>query len=716
MGASAGVGAGLFTLGLGAPFWSGHEEGSLRGLEIFRQGYPRGLFFRQAEVEARRGKLSYEEWEKRYLPLNGIVGKVLDEANEYAGKYDNLTFFLRYKENNPSKAVLLHYHGAGRRATDTITDFFAGHWLYYAGTNLTQQISASSSETILHVTDTSVFSLDRVQGVSDDIAISRVGDDGKPDWESAEQVKLEEIDAENNTITVERGAYGTEPRYFPENSYLAAHVLTAPYPSYDGTPERNVSLWSYNFSTGGPRDARGRNGGDALVDYLAGKLGSGGPLASLDGIVFDVFSFGVRNGHPIVDVDADTDGVADGGMTDGIDVVGLGTIEFVEALRERLPDKIIMADGQKPDKLQRGFGYLNGIESEGFPDIDDVELDHLSRGMNIFNFWKENSSAPSTNYMSFKYVDRESGEPRNTFEEPTLSEDQSYPKLRLALASAQFTDALFTYPQDWAPPETLWEREDIMVQVFDELWQGVEQNPNWLGMPLDAAVYLAAESPDLLSGRGESWPQDFIESMGSEEVVFTRDASPGIIVEPASSDTDAPVLEKEMSFTLPEIHVPGEELFVSLRLRVDPLEGYPASIGRRVNVTATPDGETDRATEEFTWASENPFTATFYFQDVGPGPVELSFKVEGDRPVFFEKLSAHSARGAMYREFENGAVFANPSTHPYTFDLIRLFPGASFRRLESSENQDTQANDGQPLGEELTLGPRDGLFAVRSGE
>ncbi len=226
------------------------------------------------EVEARRGALSYEEWEKKFLPLNGIVGKVLDESSEHEGKYDNLPFFLRYKENNPSKLALLHYHGAGRRATDTTAGFFAGHWLHYAGTNLVREVDADPDVTVLHVADTSVFTLDRAQGVGDDVALAPIGDDGKPDWGSVEQVRLEEIDAENETITVERGAYGTEPSSFPAGSYLAAHVLIAPYPSEDN-PIRNVTLWSYNFSTVGPRDAEGRNGAGALVDHLVEQLGPG---------------------------------------------------------------------------------------------------------------------------------------------------------------------------------------------------------------------------------------------------------------------------------------------------------------------------------------------------------------------------------------------------------------------------------------------------------
>jgi hypothetical protein len=204
--------------------------------------------------------------------------------------------------------------------------------------------------------------------------------------------------------------------------------------------------------------------------------------------------------------------------------------------------------------------------------------------------------------------------------------------------------------------------------------------------------------------------------MSGEEVEFAQDVTAGMVVKSTGSDTDTPILERTMTFTLPEINVSGEDLFVSLRMRVDPLGSYPGSIGRRVYVTATPDGDEDQALEEFAWANEKLFTATFYFEDVGPGLVDLNFEVEGDQPVFFEKLSAHSATDAMYREFENGGVFANLSTRPYTFDVECLFPGASFRRLEGSEYQDPQTNDGQPLGRKLILGPKDGLFVVRDGE
>jgi hypothetical protein len=620
--------------------------------------------------------------------------------HDHTGK-NNLEFFLRYKKENPNKLVLLHYSGTGRRVADgAITDFFAGHWLYYKGTRLTQKVGPSLSRVKLHVEDTSVFDLKRSGGVEDDIAIAPVGVDGKPDWTRAEQVRLKDINVSKKTITVERGAYGTEPLSFPAGSYLAAHV-TSP-------PRQGDILWNYNFSTTCPRDAQGRSCGEVLADYLVERLGPGGVLESFDGIELDVLGSVVRVARPLKEVDVNTDGVADSGFIGGVNVVNLGVLEFTRALCERLPDKIITADGHKPEQSQRSFGDLNGIETEGYPSRLDVELDHLSKGENIFRFWQENSTVPSWYYMNFKYEDpAPNRRSRNTFVEPNLSKDHSYKKLRLALASAQFTDAAFTYSQDWMPPETLWREKNAKVQVFDELWRGVDQKPNWLGMPLGPTVHLAAKAPDRLTGQGKDWPQEFIEGFQGEGLAFARNEAPAMVVKATSP-------KRTMVFTLLGVEVPNEDLFVSLRLKVEPLKGYPERIGRRVYVRAKPSRAEGPVREEFTWADGEAFTATFFFKNVGPGLVDLSFEVEGGRPLTFLELTAHSATDGRYREFDNGVVFANPSTRSYTFDLRKLFPSASFWRIQGSENQDPVTNNRQPLGDKLTLGSKDGLFVARS--
>jgi hypothetical protein len=696
---------------------NGTAEASPLDLEIFQQGYPRAFFFRQTEDDAQVSEVSFAEWEKRYLPLGGIMGKVLNEEHDLSKK-NNLDWFLQYKANNPGKVVLLHYNGKGRRPTDEATrKFFAGHWLHYRGTNLTRALSGDSSATTLHVEDPSVFRLSRYDGaLRDDIAIVPMTG-GKPDWSNAEQVRLRSIDHRAKTIFVVRGAYGTRPRSFPTGSYLAAHVATGPFGSPEDPPE-HVALWSYNLSTVGPRDAQGRNGIEALTDYLVETFGPGGTLSSFDGITLDVMGFSA-SGWPKREIDTDGDGRADGSVIDGTDVFTLGSLELSEALRRRLPDKLILSDGQSPKGSQRSSRHLNGVESEGYSEVHDLGLNGISKGENVFNFWKTNSASPSFNYVNFKYKDKATGLPRNEFE-PSASEDQSYRKLRLALASAVFSDSVFTFkgpftsdPGKWGPPPTLWKQGGVQVRVFDELWQGVDQIPNWLGMPLGPAVYLASASPDLLAGRGTRWPQTFIERFRGNGVLFSREegtAGPGMLIRDSSPDASQLVLDRRLVFTLPGVEVSGKDLFVSLRLRTDPLEGYPAWVGRRVNVNAAG----IRRLGSFTWANDKSFAAKFNFRDVGPGRVDLEFGVEGQGPVHFERLVARSAANAAYREFENGAVFYNDSNRSYTFELQRLFPGASFRRLRGTDNQDPTTNNGRPLGATLTLGPRNALFVVRT--
>ena len=695
-------------LGSGGLFLRGREAqaATLSGLEVFSRGYPRSfLFVSQIEGDVISGSTSYEEWRNRHLPFNGILSKVLSEERAFSGT-DNLPVLRRYKAENPGKLLLLYYNGRGRGATDDAKPF-AGHWLYYGGTRLTR--AASASATVLSVTSTAVFSMGRYGGsLPDDVVISSVGPNGAPDWKRVEHARLKGINPRTKTITVQRGAYGTQPLFAPTGAYVTAHVMSGSYPA--GSVE--APFWSYNHSTVSPRNAGGRTGVEALADYLAGKLGTGGELSAFDGVIFDALDF-IPGGRPEGAIDANGDGRGDGALFGGVNTYGLGTVRLTSLLRGRLPGKLILADCTFPETLQRSFGQLNGVESEGYPDLFDVDLNNTSKASNVFGFWKGNSASPSFNYVNFKYRQSTPPRDRNTFREPNLSEDGSYRKLRLVLASAQLSDAAFTYTSEWAPPQTLYRQGNTQVRVFDELWRGTDQEPNWLGQPKGPAVFLTAEAPDLLGGQGTSWSPAFVGRFRGTGVAFARYAGPppSMGVRATSTNTSVPVLRRTMAFSLPGVNVSGRDLSVSLRLSASPLKGYPASVARRVNVTAS------RGTQRrgsFTWAGGKPFTATFYFRDIGPGPTDLGFSVEGDAPVRFLSMTARSAADAAYREFDNGVVFANNSTRPYTFDLLRLLPGASLRRIPGSANQDPATNNGRPLGATLTLGPKDALFVARN--
>ena len=51
----------------------------LAGLRVMQEQYPRAFFFRSSEGMARSVSVSYEEWEKTFERLTGIMGKALDE-------------------------------------------------------------------------------------------------------------------------------------------------------------------------------------------------------------------------------------------------------------------------------------------------------------------------------------------------------------------------------------------------------------------------------------------------------------------------------------------------------------------------------------------------------------------------------------------------------------------------------------------------------------
>lgn len=69
----------------------------------------------------------------------GIVGKSLGE--EKSGDNDRvLEFFNRYKSMHPEHLLLLHFNGQARDPIFQTQPFFAGHWIYYNGAAILEDI------------------------------------------------------------------------------------------------------------------------------------------------------------------------------------------------------------------------------------------------------------------------------------------------------------------------------------------------------------------------------------------------------------------------------------------------------------------------------------------------------------------------------------------------------------------------------------------------
>ena len=528
--------------------------------------YPRAFFFRQSEWahhRIERAQLSYDEWDRTFSRLGGIMGKTLDE--EIPGRSANAAHFSRFKKAHPEQLVLLHYNGNARDPRDRTPGFWAGHWIYFTGCRVTRDVPTADGECEIGVENPDLFQVDmgRYRDKNEDVGICMLDGSGRPDWHRSEQLQLVSIDRKRKVLRVRRGCFGTEPRTFPAGrAYVAAHVTEGPW------GHRNNLMWYYNYSTHCPRDKDGRSCVDVLVDDVARRFANGGELAAYDGLEFDVMHHEHGGGPPRGErraLDMDADGMADNGWIDGVNTYGAGVVEFCRRLRAKMGDApLIMADGMSA-KNQRAFGYLNGIESEGWPTLGDWEIRDWSGGMNRHRYWAASGRAPVFNYINHKYT--MAGEKPGQRVRP----DVPFSMHRLVLAVAQCVDAAVTY--SYLPPSQPGER----IGLWDELCQGREGRVGWLGFPRGETINLAKRSPDLLAGKGRRMGAGFTKRCSGEGIAFAAD---GDTLNVTQGDSGAP----RMRFRVAGIPAAGRHLVVSATMRAAPLRGCPPGVPRLVRV------------------------------------------------------------------------------------------------------------------------------------
>ncbi len=655
-------------------------------LRVLGENHPRAFYFRAAETWANNSRISYEDWDRTFSRLMGIEGKVYDEEFAATGPTGRrLEFFTRFKKQHPEQQVILHFNGSARDPRFDASKFFAGHWLYFNGAKITGNVPAEPGETEIRVSDASLFRINIgfFNISNEDIGLCELDANGKPNWLVSEQVQLVSVNTQANTIRVKRGAYGTSPRAFAaDRAYAAAHVTQGPWDA------RWNLIWYYNFTATCPRDANGKSCTDIFVDDLAQKFAPTGELAAFDGIQFDVLDHSIhslsgrqRAGQRAPDADAD--GKADDAIFGGVNTYSNGVVEFCRSLRERMsPKQFVMSDGWASFNV-RAFGILNGIESEGWPSLNDYQVRDWSGGLNRQAFWVANSRAPGYSYIIHKFHLPGGGV---NVSEPDATK---YPWgiHRLVFAGALFADSAITYII--TPPNESGE----LFAIWDELWMGTEKKLGWLGKPLGAAVHLAEREKNLLDG------VDVLTRLQGDGIEFTRDGSAIKIA--AKNPGDA-------RFRLVGMPTSAPDLLFTFTLRADPLPGYAPEIARLIQFGASPrPNELPNA-----WVNQKAFTYRHYASDWQAS--ELTFLTEGNAPIWISGIGVFAFQDAMYREFENGLVLANPSTRPFTFDLRALFPNKAWRRIQATLKQDLATNNGARVDTPLTLAPKDAIFLARA--
>jgi len=682
----------------------------LKKLTILDENYPRAFVFRVPESTY----WPYTEWEQDNGKLMGILGKCLQEEL-IERTVHSLEFFNRFKENHPDQVVLLHFDGLARDPyfQSAQGEFFAGHWLYHNGARILSDVSDESGITSIHVSDASLFMVDIGawnKHKNDDIGLCELDNNGKPNWAKSEHVGLVSVDMKTNTIQVERGCYGTEPRAFSAgSSYAAAHCTAGPW-------GENL-LWFYNYSTECPKDASGNNCIDILLDDLTQRFSPEGKLYNFDGIEFDILLFDplhLLTGYPANrqrSPDVNADGKADDGVIDGIQTYGIGTNEFLKRLRQRLGnDRLIMADGGYPLSDQRSFGILNGIESEGWPNGRDYNIEDWSGGMNRHLFWYENSIAPKMNYINHRY--------RLGFDHSKVNAHQ----VRLVIAASVLINSAYAMAD--LPSRVLGYASETPVSVddyfvskgeysvWDEMVMGEANKIGWLGKPMGPPVSMAEREVAILTASNGSQFRYLMDNLKGP-VQFEIDGE-ALRVTPANSDVE------KITFTLQNVSSYSSDLTVMVTVMGEDMEDYPENIARLMHVSLPQ--STEGMKRFMSWVNDKDFQSRFYFSHtpflVGspdiPVEVDLEFEFESTEPVWISEVRVYNHPDAMVREFEHGVVLANPSPRPYTFNLAELFPGKKFRRIKGSPKQDPETNDGSLVTENtIRLKGKDALFLIK---
>jgi len=507
-------------------------------------------------------------------------------------------------------------------------------------------------------------------------------------WRISEQVELVSADTIDHFITVRRGCYGTSPLSFPAGkAWLAAHIHEGPW------KEGDHLLWYYNHSTRCPKDANGQQCDEILSSEIASLFNKGGILSNFDGLELDVLMSSVTAAYPLGNrqADLDCDGLPDNGIFNGINSYSEGVVKFSKSLRQKLnPDKLYLADSFRPTH-QRAFNTMNGIETEGWPALYDPEFKWWSEGINRLLFWRKNSLEPKFGYINHKWGGR-------------FADKVTVSRNRLVMAVSVLTDYAICY---CVAPECESGEE---YGIWDELKMGAANRKGWLGKPVSATNRMALGANDILKGNGIQLSEHFLKNVSSRNGDIIKDDM-GLKI---TAKNNIKVKDHQLELIIPDIPVNGPDLFISFKIKGQKLAAYPENVGRLLYAGLEENNSSKRTNPEFvSWFNKDWFKAGIYFRNVKAKTVNLVLEFEGGEPVWIDEISMHAHPDVMAREFENGIVLANPSLHDYTFNLAELFPREQFKRLTASSKQDTIVNNGQAVGNSITVGERDAIFLIK---
>ncbi len=591
--------------------------------------FPSAFYFRRPEIDLGFTRFeTYEHWENAYVDLQGMILKALDEevGRLPLTRIDEYT--RRFKRAYPEKFALLHVNGCALRPGSQrlrASEFAPQHWLYGPMSKVLSAIGNKPVETV-KVSSTKEFHLhdglfhDRPR----DFRIVPLHEDGSLDWSRSELARV--ISREGQMLTFRRRRKSAPLRKHAANrAVLLPHISDGPW----GNDQQ--LMWKYNYSTHSPTHL-GRSASDVLFDEIERLLTS--THRHFDGVQFDIMKSEVWQPH-----DANVDGIVDNSRLGGRNTYSEGVNRFLKRLKDRFPDKIIMADQTMLD--QRAFNIIDGTEAEGFPYVSDHELKSFATAANALRFWSGRVS--KFNYVNHKF---------NAVKKPSARLN------RFVLGSCCLFDAKIGL-MNFVP----FDRETRTFTHWPELKAGAEEPWPWLGRALGPVRMLLPDDHTRKAIQLEKI------TSGSPHVSVSTERGAITIVNRHPHETLA------FQVPLPEV----EDSSQVLTLTVSSGQGVNLDDGVMLGVSF--EGKVGsplkwfEKSAQYTYADKEPFDAQFFHDAPMRSDQTLHFSIEPNRSITMSQATMQAFDGILWREFEGGAVLINIFEKERQIDLTSVGEG-----------------------------------------
>lgn len=618
----------------------------ITGKTVFTKGYPQFFTFR-GEMSNPNHR-NYEAWKAVFSGTTGVLRKfVVEEFPALKAPDDVVNWANTYAQENPEMLMMLHYNGRCRTIEgkqDVLERYFPGHWVLKQGTILTSPVSPESTVINCAVVNNTLFNMTEYRDIDNGhlppyLLLIPFDSEGNKLWYESEFVRLTSVNTNTKQITVDRGQLYSTPKNFTSGTYIAA---------LPGQIISQQPLFFYNMASTCPVDLNGKKASDLYVEELSSYFNRGnGLLKNFNGIAFDVNYFDVSNSP---NFDVNNDGIADGGIINGVNLWREGNWEMLRNLRQKLGNEyIISADGHHATN-QQAVGILNGIESEGLVQHNDAWRG-ISRTLNTHLYWRNfNETEYYFSYVVLKFM-----------HDNDASAQHINRLTRFGIATAVCLKAhLANYPSD--------------ITILPE-WM---RETGALGFADGPLVRLSQSSPERLG-----WSNANLRSnLKSEHGSFTV-SNQGVLFTPNASATGV-----KTTWTLNNVNLPAGDITLFLEaIAIDPLEGFQSqdAVPRNfhMQLTGLPDyGEGNNTQQLYSnlygyFGTKGFSDMSFYYRRPGiaAGNQNITFDVQGNGKVLVRNIRLYNEPDIFGRAFEKGVVIVNPSLEPVTINPISFFPG-----------------------------------------